>query len=281
VISWGSRADGLTADSGAATVGRCFWAAQRQEDVVVIFRTHHWIAGVLGLCLAQANLGFAADPVLPEPPRLGIAVAQPLPSAAVSPNQKLADAIAYQLRQSGQLRHYTVDVAIRDGNAELSGTVADQPQREEVLRIVRGVPGVEKVVDRLILPGTIQRVQADTKAPDPSKLPPPILQPPPPAIRTGPVEPMPLFMAPPASPNDLNAPRMPPYAWPTYAPYNNYSRVAYPEAYPYNAFPFIGPCYPFPKVPLGWRSVKLEWDDGHWWYSRTASKYDWWKLRTW
>ena len=76
-------------------------------------------------------------------------------------------------------------------------------------------------------------------------------------------------------------PKMPPYAWPTYAPYNNYSRVAYPEAYPYNAWPFIGPPYPFPKVPLGWRSVKLEWDDGYWWYSRTASKYDWWKLRYW
>ena len=88
-----------------------------------------------------------------------------------------------------------------------------------------------------------------------------------------------MFVAPPPGPNDMNAPRMPPYAWPTYAPYNNYSRVAYPEAYPYNAWPFIGPVYPFPKVPLGWRSIKLEWDDGYWWYSRTASKYDWWKLR--
>jgi hypothetical protein len=72
---------------------------------------------------------------------------------------------------------------------------------------------------------------------------------------------------------------MPPYAWPTYAPYNNYSRVAYPEAYPMNAWPFIGPIHPFPKVPLGWRSVKLEWDDGYWWFSRTATKHDWWRLR--
>ena len=83
----------------------------------------------------------------------------------------------------------------------------------------------------------------------------------------------------PPGPNDLNPPRMPPYAWPTYAPYNNYSRVASPAAYPYNAWPFIGPCYPFPKIPPGWRSVKLEWDDGYWWYSRTATKYDWWKVR--
>jgi hypothetical protein len=27
--------------------------------------------------------------------------------------------------------------------------------------------------------------------------------------------------------------------------------------------------------------VKLEWDDGYWWYSRTSTKYDWWRLRYW
>ena len=70
------------------------------------------------------------------------------------------------------------------------------------------------------------------------------------------------------APVDPAGPRLPPYAWPTYAPYNNYSRVAYPTAYPYNAFPFIGPYYPFPKVPLGWRKVQLEWEDGHWCYGR-------------
>src|SRR6202040_2132239 len=79
-------------------------------------------------------------------------------------------------------------------------------------------------------------------------------------------EPTPIFQARPPSPYDLNPPQMPPNAWPTYAPYNNFSRVAYPEAYPYNAWPFIGPIYPFPKVPLGWRSVKLQWDDGYWWF---------------
>jgi len=72
---------------------------------------------------------------------------------------------------------------------------------------------------------------------------------------------------------------MPPYAWPTYAPYNNVSRVAYPELYPPQAFPFIGPMYPFPKVPLGWRSVQLKWEDGHWWYGRTATGHDWWRVR--
>src|SRR5262249_60546956 len=95
------------------------------------------------------------------------------------------------------------------------------------------------------------------------------------------IEPMPIQQMPTPSPYDLNAPKMPPYAWPSYAPYNNYSRVAYPESYPYNAWPFIGPMYPFPKIPLGWRSVKLEWQDGHWWFSKVATKHDWWRVRYW
>jgi hypothetical protein len=74
---------------------------------------------------------------------------------------------------------------------------------------------------------------------------------------------------------------MPPYAWPTYAPYNNFSRVAYPQNYPYQSWPYIGPCYPFPKIPPGWRSVKLEWEDGHWWYSRVATGNGYWRLRFW
>ena len=82
-------------------------------------------------------------------------------------------------------------------------------------------------------------------------------------------------------PYDLAPPKMPPYAWPSYAPYNNYSRVALPQAYPYEAFPFIGPCYPFPKIPPAWRSVKLQWEDGHWWFSTHSTKHDLWRMRYW
>ena len=83
------------------------------------------------------------------------------------------------------------------------------------------------------------------------------------------------------APQEMGTPPLPSYAWPTYAPYNNYSRVAYPQAYPACAWPFIGPYYPFPRVPPGWRSVKLEWQDGHWWFSKTATKYDYWRVRFW
>jgi len=58
---------------------------------------------------------------------------------------------------------------------------------------------------------------------------------------------------------------MPNYAWPSYAAYPNYAAVTYPKQYSPTAWPYIGPFYPYPQVPLGWRKVTLEWDDG-WWF---------------
>ncbi len=60
-------------------------------------------------------------------------------------------------------------------------------------------------------------------------------------------------------------PYLPNYAWPGYAAYPNYAAVTYPQQYSPSAFPYIGPFYPYPQVPLGWRKVSLEWDDG-WWF---------------
>ena len=59
-------------------------------------------------------------------------------------------------------------------------------------------------------------------------------------------------------------PQLPGYAWPSYAPHPNYGSVAYPKQYSPSAWPYIGPFYPYPQVPLGWRKVVLEWDDGWW-----------------
>jgi hypothetical protein len=59
-------------------------------------------------------------------------------------------------------------------------------------------------------------------------------------------------------------PHMPNHAWPSYAAYPNYAAVTYPSQYSATAWPFIGPFYPYPQVPLGWRKVTLEWDDGWW-----------------
>jgi hypothetical protein len=58
---------------------------------------------------------------------------------------------------------------------------------------------------------------------------------------------------------------MPGYAWPSYASYPNYAALSYPQQYSPTAWPYIGPFYPYPQVPLAWRKVSLEWDDG-WWF---------------
>jgi hypothetical protein len=60
-------------------------------------------------------------------------------------------------------------------------------------------------------------------------------------------------------------PQMPGYAWPSYASYPNYAALTYPQQYSPSAWPYIGPFYPYPQVPLAWRKVSLEWDDG-WWF---------------
>ncbi len=68
-----------------------------------------------------------------------------------------------------------------------------------------------------------------------------------------------------AAPVSYDQPNMPNYAWPSYAAYPNYAGVTYPKQYSPTAWPYIGPFYPYPQVPLGWRKVTLEWDDG-WWF---------------
>jgi hypothetical protein len=237
----------------------------------VTIRSRFWLAVVLGVGVAPP-LGAT------EPARLNM----PL---GLSADQQIANTIAGHLRQSGQLKHYSIDITFQNGLAELTGQVTDQQQREEAIRIVQGVPGVERVRDRLVLTsGAVKQAQAQVPPP-PSGLPEPGTLPkkvpegvvPAPGA---PVEPVPMFHAP-RPPGDLNPPPLPPYAWPTFAPYNNYSRVGYPTLYPYQAWPFIGPMYPYPKVPLGWRSVCLTWRDGHWWYCPKATGHDYWRVRFW
>lgn len=237
--------------------------------------------------------------VVPEPAQL---VLPPVDSAAIgSLNQRMADGIAERLQRSGRLRGYRIDVAFADGLVELSGTVADGAQRDEVLRLVQGIPGVTRVRNLLVAeradvvltaqgpklelgpvpekvgPLDKKAVGDDKRAPDKAASPAPFGD----GMPQEPLSIMPMMpgVNPAMANPSVQPPPMPPYAWPTYAPYNNYSRVAYPNLYPYEAFPFVGPMYPFPKIPLGWRAVTLRWQDGHWWYGREATGHDWWRIR--
>jgi hypothetical protein len=266
----------------------------------VYLRRLGWTA-LMGLSLVSGRSAWGE-----EPARLGLPNATPIPTAAIADPQKLAESIASHLEQAGTLKDYRVEVAVRSGVVELTGVVSDLAQRDEVLRLVQGVPGVLRVSDRLSVTNPlipVSRLQEEKKGqdnakprlPEPEPLAPPVNTTPPlimppadvpvPGSNRAPnggniPEPRPIWSAH-AGYAAVNAPNMPPYAWPTYAAYNNYSRVAYPLAYPYKSWPFIGPIYPYPKVPLGWRQVKLEWDDGYWWFSRVGCKHDWWKLRYW
>lgn len=195
----------------------------------------------------------------------------------------LAQTIARTLKESGQLSRYRVNVMAQQGVVDLIGEVSDENQRAIVITLARSTPGVVIVRDYL-------QVRADagvTPAQVIQPLPMPFPQPGdkdkggkgPERIDGQLPDPTPIFQMPPGPNPSLQPPPMPPYAWPTYAPYNNYSRVAYPLAYPYEQWPFIGPMYPFPRVPLGWRSVSLTWEDGTWWFHRNPTGHDWWRVR--
>jgi len=235
----------------------------------------------------------------------GPAVAQqfapaPMSAAAKAENQKLADDVAAKLKSSGAVpKGAKVDIKVVGGVVDITGSVATAEQHQEILRAVSKVSGIKRIESGIMIgDGTmVQRTagQSEGLAPPPAG-PPPRPMPsygavagavPPPmggGFAYGPIttsEPVPMNGMPAMAPVDPAGPRLPPYAWPTYAPYNNYSRVAYPQTYPYNAFPYIGPYYPFPKVPLGWRKVVLEWEDGHWYYGRLSSPVDYWRVKFW
>ena len=203
---------------------------------------------------------------------------------AENTNQVLADKVATKLSDSAVAYDADVSLHVADGVLTVTGSCRSPMQKQEILSEVRVVDGITLVRDGLKVESQkIVQMQAGGGPrimPTPSAVPPtPMLAPG--ALPTGDplVDPLPL--APGGGGAEGQAPPLPGYAWPTYAPYNNLSRVAYPTAYPYNAFPFIGPFYPFPKVPLGWRKVTLEWEDGHWWLGRKQAPIDYWRVRFW
>jgi hypothetical protein len=316
-----------------------------------------------------------------------------VPFAALAGNQQIADNIAKDLRDSGQLQHYKIGVKYEEGTAWLRGFVANQQQMAVALNLVAGTEGVERVVNELqigqpvsptptpakspaprltanplaaLKPGAVKSASISPKAqnrvhtadlssaplprqplltktqplpeknalrltqnaqparsmqtlgrlarasqpslqtPDASLARAPVPSPqaasqsaprrtklsapqhPLPVAFTQPMaqpvaQPMPQPMAQPGAampggpipayvasmaggvaPARYDQPHMPNYSWPSYAAYPNYAALTYPRQYSPSAWPYIGPFYPYPQVPLGWRKVTLEWDDGWW-----------------
>lgn len=200
-------------------------------------------------------------------------------------NQQLADAVAAKLTTGTIARGADISIVAINGTVTLSGSTKDAAQKAAIVEAVRTQPGVTLVRDGLTT-GNVVQVQAQDA---PAALPPvgPRVTAPAFAMQSAPapmagpmIEPTPVGNAGFGS-MDVNAPAMPGYAWPTYAPHPNISRVAYPQSHAYGDFPFIGPYYPFPKVPLGWRAVTLKWEDGHWFLGRKSVPHDYWRVRFW
>jgi hypothetical protein len=211
-----------------------------------------------------------------------VATAAPALAQGVAPgqNQATADRIAAALRPGMNLSASRIEIETRDGLATLSGTVSSPALKAEVLARAMRVPGVASVADRLRVAGDsrVRTVQyqpvqiamghhhgggapcADCGAGGMGG----------PMMGDGAMGmgayngPIPEAMAGTGG-TQAAMPGYPNYAWPSYAPYPNFSAVGYPTVYPWQAWPNIGPFYPYPEVPLDWRAVTLRWDDGLWW----------------
>ncbi len=229
---------------------------------------------------------------------------QPVASNAVAPastterssqpsqaDMAITDTVIGRLQQSkaqGVLRGFELDVSTVGGDVWLRGKVANEGQKAHIIDVARRTRGVARVIDDIsVTEGSAIR-QVSTGA----------LQPAASAPAPIPVSSMPMSgnmggpqpMAPSGlagysgTPVPMNGggvsygngaprydqPNMPGYAWPSYAAHPNYGAVTYPKQYSPSAWPYIGPFYPYPQVPLGWRKVALEWDDGLWYLDFTS-----------
>ena len=234
-----------------------------------------------------------------RPSRLAAATRQPAAAirqaefedsqpAGEADNQAMANQIAAALRSS-KFSGQGVEVQYQQGVATISGNVADPQRRAAASSIIAQVPGVKRVDNRLqvVAPRQnsrpIQQVQYDEQAPvGPAG--PEAAYPPqggyeayPAGMMQGGPNPMAGAMAMNGSnPVIYDQPNLPQSAWPAYASYPNFAAVTYPKQYAPSAWPYIGPFHPYPQVPLGWRKVQLEWDDGYWQLNFRPRTDRWW-----
>jgi osmotically-inducible protein OsmY len=222
-------------------------------------------------------------------------------AAAQQNNQQMAEQVAQALT-SANLDAYDIEIRYQDGVVSLDGTVETAEQRMAATQVCQRIPGVSQVANRLQATRVAQGPMGPGQPyGGPQGINPAAYQPPggPMAgpqggpmmgpggqmmmAQGGPMAPGGMgpggaMMAPPGAPMPAsygqpggmgpqgmyNQPGMPDYAWPSYAQYPNYAAVQYPSQYSASAWPYIGPFYPYPQVPLGWRKAQLEWDDGQW-----------------
>jgi osmotically-inducible protein OsmY len=283
----------VSVDKGIVTLNGRVSSAQQKQLAIEAASSTDGVKRVVDQLAVVTGASHAPGLLPPTPP----AVEQ------TDSNAQIAQDVVARLRdqkETGELKDFTIDVNVVDGVVWLSGQVANQEQMQLALDQARYVNGVKTVVNDLKVKGTGQfamaALQQAAPAPlaDPSGRAPALLSQPgaPNGTAVGPQMPLAFAQARPVNyqmpgacancPGGVGGPMpmsgaglgiaggaydhptMPGYAWPSYAPYPNYGAVTYPRQYSAQAWPYIGPFYPYPQVPLGWRKVTLEWDDGWW-----------------
>ena len=192
---------------------------------------------------------------------------QAAPARAIN-NQQMAEQLAKALGPALASAH-DVEIRFKNGTAILQGAIGSPQEKQMATQIAQRVPGVQQVENRLQLmqaaPQQASMIQPTNymnyQAPHPGPAGAPQMAPQPGIGGAN---------------NVYNSPHLPETAWPTYANYPNYAQVAYPSQYSASAFPYIGPFYPYPQVPLGWRQAQLEWDDGSWKLNFRPRTDRWW-----
>lgn len=203
---------------------------------------------------------------------------------APADNQAVAQQIADSLAQAG-LVGYDIEIRYNHGVATLAGEVATVGQRQAAAAAVSQLPAVQSVNNQLKVSGPISQTSYNPGPPmmgGPGMqqgMHPAMMQQHAAMQQASFMQPgMDAGMPPQAmgyAPTSFNNPQLPAHAWPAYAQYPNSAAVSYPTQYSASAWPYIGPFYPYPQVPMGWREVSLEWDDGQWNLNFNKEKDKW------
>ncbi len=231
------------------------------------------VTGFLGLAGEEKPTAVAKPPVAKPVPSASVRsqgratarVMQARPDMPAVDDNAIAQAIGRALtvkKDAGELRAFNVNLSVSGGTVWMKGYAANEAQRASILASAQNIDGVVQVVNDIAVqaPAVIQVASAPQRAgmAQPQQVRPV-------AAVQGPSPAMMMQSSQGMAQARYEQPNMPNYAWPTYAAYPNYAQINYPRQYSPSAWPYIGPFYPYPQVPLGWRKVTLEWDDG-WWF---------------
>jgi hypothetical protein len=242
-------------DRARRTIGQ---RRERMDLMIAMLKRISIASGVLAAALVAASPAMAGDRVS---------------------NQQAADDVAAALRSLPALSGQQLSISAKDGVVTLSGTVSNAAQRSAAIERVRYLPGVNTVLDGILVSNdeSVQPTQYQVATHggthggfqsgstfDGGPIGAPMMGSASMMGDAGMGGPLPEGPAGFGGGTQASTPGYPNYAWPSYAPYPNFSAVGYPTAYPWQAWPNIGPIHPYPEVPLDWRAVTLRWDDGIW-----------------